>query len=202
MKRYWFSIVSAAVVVFMALFMRDFVREGIIIPFFKIANFFQSFPQEVLWFLFLGIVVYAAAKSLKNWEIQKRKNKKTITKQPGRIESLAILIKQARQGAYTRERLARHLGELTLQALSYQERHGLDVMKARLRRGDLNVPPVILNYLQAGLSWEHAFHQRKGRWPFRKRILSSPLDLDPLEVVEFIESLLEVSSDAKARGST
>ncbi len=70
MKRYWFSIVSAAVVIFMALFMRDFVREGIIIPFFKIVNFFQSFPQEVLWFLFLGIVVYAAAKSLKNWEIQ------------------------------------------------------------------------------------------------------------------------------------
>lgn len=202
MRRYWFSIVSAAAVIFMALFMRDFVREGIIIPFFRLARFFQSFPQEVLWFFFLGLVVYVAAKSLKNWEIQKRKNKKTKTEQLGRIESLAILIKQARQGTYTRERLARRLGELTLQTLAYQERHSLDAMKARLRRGDLNVPPDILNYLQAGLSWEHAFHQRKGRWPFRKQILSSPLDLDPLEVVEFIESLLEVSSDAKARGST
>lgn len=202
MRRYWFSIVSAAAVIFMALFMRDFVREGIIIPFFKLARLFQSFPQEVLWFFFLGLVVYVAAKSLKNWEIQKRKNKKTKTEQLGRIESLAILIKQARQGTYTRERLARRLGELTLQTLAYQERHSLDAMKARLRRGDLNVPPDILNYLQAGLSWEHAFHQRKGRWPFRKQILSSPLDLDPLEVVEFIESLLEVSSDAKARGST
>ena len=202
MRRYWVSIVSAAVVIFMALFMRDFVREGIIIPFFRLARFFQSFPQEVLWFFFLGLVVYVAAKSQKNWEIQKRKNKKTKTEQLGRIENLAILIKQARQGTYTRERLARHLGELALQTLAYQERHSLDVMKARLRRGNLNVPPDIMNYLQAGLSWEHAFHQRKGRWPFRKQILSSPLDLDPLKVVEFIESLLEVSSDAKARGST
>ncbi|MEE9516507.1 MAG: hypothetical protein V3V52_05355 [Candidatus Adiutricales bacterium] len=202
MRRYRVSIVSAAVVIFMALFMRDFVREGIIIPFFRLARFFQSFPQEVLWFFFLGLVVYVAAKSQKNWEIQKRKNKKAKTEQLGRIENLAILIKQARQGTYTRERLARHLGELTLQTLAYQERHSLDVMKARLRRGNLNVPPDIMSYLQAGLSWEHAFHQRKGRWPFRKQILSSPLDLDPLKVVEFIESLLEVSSDAKARGST
>ena len=202
MRRYWFSIVLAAAVIFMALFMRDFVRDGVVIPFSRFVRFLQSFPQEVLWLFFLGIIVYAAAKSQKNWERQKKKNKNTKTKQLGRIESLAILIKQARQGTYTRERLARRLGELTLQTLAYQERHSLDVMKARLRRGDLNVPPDILSYLQAGLSWEHTFHQKKGRWPFRKQILSSPLDLDPHEVVEFIESLLEVSSDAKARGST
>ena len=70
MRRYRVSIVSAAVVIFMALFMRDFVREGIIIPFFRLARFLQSFPQEVLWFFFLGLVVYVAAKSQKNWEIQ------------------------------------------------------------------------------------------------------------------------------------
>jgi hypothetical protein len=183
----------------MAIFMRGFVREGIIIPIFRLARFFQSFPQEVLWFFFLGLAVYLAAKSQKNWGIKKRKHDKIKTEQSGRIQNLAAVIKQARQGTYSRERLARNLGELTLQTMAYKERHSLDAIKVRLRNGTLNVPPDILEYLQAGLSWEHSFRKRKGRWPFRRQVHVSPLDLDPHRVIEFIESILEVSSDANAR---
>ncbi|MBW2624276.1 MAG: hypothetical protein JRD68_15315 [Deltaproteobacteria bacterium] len=199
MRRYWFLIVSMLAVGFMSIFMRGFVREGIIIPIFRLARFFQMFPREVLWFFFLGLAVYLAAKSQKNWEIKKRKDKKSQTEQSGRIRSLAAVIKQARQGTYSREKLARNLGELTLQTLAYQERRSLDAIKDRLRKGTLDVPPDIFEYLQAGLSWEHAYHQRTGRWPFRKQVQASPLDLDPHRVIEFIESVLEVSSDVNAR---
>ena len=199
MKRYWFLIVSVVAVGLMAIFMRGFVREGIIIPLFRMARFFQGFPQEVLWFFFLGLTMYLGAKSQKNWEIKKQKKKYSKIEQTGRIQNLAAVIKQARRGTYSRERLARILGELTLQTMAHRERHNLDAIKDRFRRGALNVPPDILAYLQAGLSWEHSVHQKKGRWFFRKEVQVSPLDLDPYRVIEFIESVLEVSSDAKAR---
>ena len=199
MRRHWFSMLLVFAVGFMAIFMRGFVREGILIPVFRLARFLQSFPQEVLWFFFLGLAVYLAAKSQKNWNIKKSKKKKSKTEQSGRVQTLAAVIKQARQGTYSRERLARNLGELTLQTMAYQERHSLDTIKDRLRSGTLNVPPDILNYLQAALSWEHLSYQKKGRWPFRKKAQVSPLDLDPHRVIDFLESILEVSSDANAR---
>jgi hypothetical protein len=171
------------------------VREKVIIPFLKVLRFFDDLPQDLIWFFFIGIILFFAYKTLIKWKVSGFKSRRTQVRNPGQIEVLAELMRKANQGDYFRERLAQYLCDLTLKILAHRERLTPEIMKERLKSGTLDVPPEILVYLQAGLIWDSPHH--------RKREKTQLLDLDPGRIVQFLEHQLdyelEVSRDAKDR---
>ncbi|MBL7174625.1 MAG: hypothetical protein ISS66_02250 [Desulfobacteraceae bacterium] len=182
-------------IVLLALLLRDFVRGKIIIPFLKVVRFVDDLPQDLIWFFFIGIIVFFAYKTLIKWKMPGFKSRRTQVINPGQIEVLAELIRKANQGYYFRERLTQYLCDLTLKILAHRERLTPEIMKERLKSGTLDVPPEIMVYLQAGLIWDSPHHQKSEKTPL--------LDLDPKLVVQFLEHQLEyeleVSRDAKDR---
>ena len=174
-------------IVFMALLLRDFVRDSLIIPLLKLIRFVDDLPQDLLWFFFLGIILFFAYKSLIKWEIPGFKVRRSKVNHRGQIEVLADLIGKADEGDYFRERLVQYLCELTLEILAYRERLTPAIIKERLRSGTLNVPPEIMAYLQAGLIWDSHHYRKMGRIRLRSNTQGSPLDLEPMRVVEFLE---------------
>ena len=191
MKRNLLPIGLGLTIGLLALFLRDFVREEVVIPLLKLVRFVEDLPQNMLWFFFLGIMVFFAYKSLNKWRPPGLKVRRPKTSHRGQIELLVGLIEQARQEGYFRERLARYLGELTLETLALQERLTPEIMKEHLRSGTLDVPPEILDYLRAGLISDSPHYGKRGKMYFRSEAQSSPLELDPGLVVEFLEHQLE-----------
>jgi hypothetical protein len=190
-------------IVLLALLLRDFVREKVIIPFLKVLRFFDDLPQDLIWFFFIGVILFFAYKTLIKWKMAGFKSRRTPVVNPGQIEVLAELMRKANQGDYFRERLAQYLGDLTLKILAHRERLTPEMIKERLKSGTLDVPPEILLYLQAGLLWDSPHHRKREKMHLRSTAHDSPLDLDPKRIVQFLEHQLEyeleVSRDAKAR---
>jgi len=192
MKRNLLPIGLGLAIGLLALLLRDFVREEVLIPLLKLVRFVEDLPQNMLWFFFLGIMVFLAYKSLNKWRPPGLKARRPKTDHRGQIAVLAGLIEQARQGGYFRGRLAEYLAELTVETLAHQERLTPEITKERLRSGTLDVPPEILAYLRAGLMSDSAHYRKRGKMRFRSKAQGSPLDLDPGRVVEFLEHRLEV----------
>jgi hypothetical protein len=182
-------------IVLLALLLKDFVRGKVIIPFLKVLRFVDDLPQDLIWFFFIGIILFFAYKTLIKWKIPWSQSRRTQVMNQGQIEVLAELIRKANQGDYFRERLEQYLCDLTLKILAHRERLTPEIMKERLKSGTLDVPPEILAYLQAGLIWDSPHHRKREKTP--------PLDLDPKRIVQFLEHQLEyeleVSRDAKDR---
>jgi hypothetical protein len=182
-------------IVLLALLLKDFVRGKVIIPFLKVLRFVDDLPQDLIWFFFIGIILFFAYKTLIKWKIPWSKSRRTQVVNQGQIEVLAELIRKANQGDYFRERLAQYLCDLTLKIIAHRERLTPEIMKERLKSGTLDVPPEILAYLQAGLIWDSPHYRKREKTPL--------LDLDLKRIVQFLEHQLEyeleVSRDAKDR---
>ncbi|MBW2092060.1 MAG: hypothetical protein JRI34_08055 [Deltaproteobacteria bacterium] len=196
MKKMMAFLGLTSAIALLSLVLRDFVREGIVIPVFKIIWVAGSLPQDFYWIFFLGVAVVIAARSLNKWSLPNFRTRGKQVRQPGQLEYLADLIERARHGTYTKERLARYLGELTLDILAYQERQELEVIKRHLRSGTLNVPAEIMAYLQAALLWDSSYHREERKRRLKHKEPPSPLDLEPERVMEFLERKLEGYSDA------
>ncbi len=191
MKSRLSTIVLAVAIALTALLLKDFVRNGIVIPLLEVLQLIDDLPRMAIWLFFIGIMLIPAYTSLKERGRPAFRTRLRMKSQLGRIETLASLIRKARMGDYFRERLSRYLGELALETLAYRERLPLVEIKNRLRSGSLDLPPEIRSYLQAGLLGDYSNYQENKLSFFRSEGQTSPLDLDPIRVVKFLEQQLE-----------
>ena len=169
---------------------RTFVREVIVIPLlylFWLGRFFiEAIPQSGLWAGFFIICLLILAASLLEKKGHKPKAPQLAEADRGRIEDWVNLINRAAQDDYFKWRLAQHLQKLTLNAIAHHKGQSLRETRQQLRQGALEMPPELQAYFQASL-------KSLGHLPAPKRFFqvrpkaSSPLDLDPLEVVRFLE---------------
>lgn len=173
-------------------FIRDFVRDAIIIPFlylFWLGSFFvKAVPQQWLWTGFLGLCLLILAVSLINKRKHRPKPAPIKDFHQGRIERWAKLLEQARQDDYFKWRLAQHLQNLALNAIAHQNGQSIKQIRLQMRLGELDMPPDLAAYFQASL-------KPLGHLPAPKRLLQlktrppSPLDLDPAYVIQYLEVL-------------
>jgi hypothetical protein len=185
----------------LAPFFVDFVREVVVIPLlylFWLARFvFESFPQDNLWLVFLGLVSLIMLISL----IDKRRSKPapflSPTPEPGRVESWEALLRRAQQDDYFKWRLAQQLQRLTLAIIAHQEGETFQQARLALRQGRLELPPQLLAYFQASL-------QPLGYLPQHQRFFSrkptpSALNLDPHLVIHYLEELQHGSPNSEEK---
>lgn len=175
-------------VVVMAIVLRDFVREELIGPvlyvYWLVRLFLESIPQIWEWVVF---VVVATILVVRNFAARPTlpQLRRAETADHGHVEELARLLHQARGDTFARWRLAQRLGGLVGDVLANQERVSQREIWRRLDRGRLNVSAPLRAYLTAQLRSVRPSGVR-GLLPH-----SSPLDLDPREVVQFLEDRLK-----------
>jgi hypothetical protein len=181
----------------------DLARDALAIPLMAVfqvgQGLLQAIPQLPLWALLIVIALFIATGSLAGKHAAARKRSVVKTTYVGPVQVIARWIHQGARGYYFRKRLAHRLGRLAVTALAPHER--LTPRQARESLDRLNAPPEVRAYLLAGLGPEFAEIPRPANLLTRLRDLlkmsarNAPLDLDPDEVVRFLEHQLEAHYD-------
>ena len=168
----------------MALLIEGFVRDVLVVPLLYavwIARlFWDSIPQGLLWAAFVLVVVASAARSIVT-QRPMRHVRTEETERRGRVEEWASLVNLAQQGDFSRWRLAQRLGQLALEVLPEQDLLASKRSVRRLQSETLDIPPAIRAYLQAPMP------MARSRRRLRAASRGGPFDLDPEQVVQFLE---------------
>lgn len=175
-----------------AFLLEDFVRDTIVIPvlytFWYLRLLFESIPQVVLWFLLIGLVLFFGARSLTS-----RRSLPSVPQatahQRGRVEEWARMLVLAERRGYSRWRLAHRLGRLAIEVLAHQYKLGPRQARQMLDSDAASLPPEVRAYLRSGTGIYHP--EVWMRRPFRFNT-SSPLDLDPEQVLRHLEERVHV----------
>jgi hypothetical protein len=194
---------TLVVVVGLALVMRDFIRQTILLPLINLGWLvwvgLMSVPQAVFWALFLLIAIIIVLRSLNMGQ----------PRVPGYAGMMSIRITQSSRYHYwklvmgtmphspfARERIERELQTLVLQVLAEQERTDFEEIRARQLRGELDLSgqdPAI----QALFNLKHNFYfappsMLRTWW---NRLLGRPRsgsqDVEPLNMSAIIHWLEE-----------
>jgi hypothetical protein len=177
---------------------RDFAREAIATPLLYLLwisdLFFQSVPQALFWALFIASALIIAGRSLIRGKKLAQQAHEAETVRKGQVQILTRWLHLAAQEDYFKWRLARHMRELTFAVLAQRERTTI----ARMRQnfdGELDLPPEVQAYLQAGLTLtfsKSASPLSRLRSRLRSSAHTAELDPDLENVVQYLENQLEV----------
>jgi hypothetical protein len=149
--------------------------------------YYRLLPQAAIWIVLIFIILFTTMRGLLlevRWGWSKPLKKK---KSQGPIESLAVLIQKSSEGNYYKWTIAQRLGRAARDLLD--QREGSHGRKKIMRFSDRNwdAPREVSAYLEAGLNGTFADYPKRS-WSRSPR---TPLDVDPQQVIEYLESELE-----------
>lgn len=192
--RRWLILAAALIVAGILAFpLRETIYETIVIPVAFIAwnlnLLYRSLSQGIWWWLVVFIVLFMLAFSL----VPRATFRGVAEPKPktylGQVEALAIWLRKAERGVYFKWLIANRLGKLAYQILLHRESGRPRSVFAPLLGTDWEPPKRLQDYLETGL------HGSFADFPYAKRRVGvsqqTPLDLDILEAVEFLESQVE-----------
>ncbi len=199
MKRRQALLFAGLIVVALALAfpLQDVVRSVVIGPLLYLGWIFgvvyRSVPQFWLWAVLLFVVFLVMLDPFLEDRPPVRPRRRRAEKQRGAVESLADSVKKANRGIYSRWLIANRLGKIMRDWLAYRER-----MDKRWHANDLagmdgQAPEAVRRYLDAGLNGSFADYPRP-RWSFLRRRVPTPLDIDPNDALDYLESHMEAES--------
>jgi energy-coupling factor transporter transmembrane protein EcfT len=169
----------------MGFFLRDVVYAAVVVPLAYLVwlgkYYYSAIPQLFLWALLLAVLFLTVT-----WNFlpeARPSQRKQLKRRPaeGQVEALAGWILKARKGNYFKWQLANRLGRI---ARRLTETSG---QQTSSNAGNVAVE----KYLDAGLNYSFVdFPGPRNRF---HRPLPTPLDLDPKEAVDYLESQMELS---------
>ena len=177
----------------LALIISGAVREVIVIPLLLLLwlarLIYESIPQVALWGVFLAIAALVAWRSL-------AAPRAAIPDPPiaplhrAPVANWTGMFRRAANDRYARWLLAQRLGQLTLELLASQEQRATRGVWQYLHDESRDIPPAVRAYLQAGMRLYRPappFWRRWWPWGANLEARADPLDLDPAEVVRFLD---------------
>lgn len=181
----------------LAFFVQDFVRELLLYPlvymYWSLRLVYEAVPGVIWWGLAILILVLLAVKSL-SWRGERAQALERLDAHLlSRPQSWMQQIKKTRHGDYFKWQLAREISQLALSSIANQERLTLEQAQKRLVANQLDLPPKIQAYLEAGTLSRSYGQYTQLESQLRIPGTHSPLDLDLLDIVSFLESRLETS---------
>ena len=183
----WLLLLGIAIIsAFLAYFLRQTVYDVVIIPLayllFVAKYYYAAIPQLVIWSVLLGLLFLAVLWNLIP-DVRPTIRKEFEHRPPeGQVEALAAWMMKARKGNYFKWQLANRLGRIARR---------LNEGSAGRTRLPSGREPVD-KYLDAGLNFSFVdFPSARSRF---ERPPRTPLDLDPREAVDFLESQMEHTS--------
>ena len=183
---------------FLAFPLQEAVRNIIIEPmlyfFWAIGILYRSLPQFWLWVILMGIVFFIFLAPFLDDLPKVRRKGNQLPPQPGRIQSLAAVHKESSKGFYSKWVVANRLGKLIRNWVAYRDRLDQRWQANDLARLGWDTPDNIYEYLDAGINGSYADYPRP-RIPFIQKRAKIPLDIDPNEVLDFLEKEMESESE-------
>jgi hypothetical protein len=186
-----FIFLFALVCLTAAFVFRRIIYQIVILPlayvWWWLTLYYRLLPQAVIWILLIFIILFTTMRGLLleiPWGWSRPLKKK---KSQGPIESLAVLIQKSSEGNYYKWTIAQRLGRAARELLD--QREGSQGRKKIMRFTDRNwdAPQEVSAYLEAGLNGTFADYPKRS-WSRSPR---TPLDVDPQQVIEYLESELE-----------
>lgn len=189
---------ASLLVIALAWLLRDLVREAVVVPILYLWGLVRFIadviPQMPVWAVFLVIVLLLALRSLGLKAPTLDEDRKSEEPRRGRVGFWVRRLKLASQGHYSRWRLARELGDLSVDMLAQRGRTSPDQVRQELRDGNVPAPPDVRRYLQAAVSTK----SHRDFATFSAGANREPLGADVARVVEFLEAQLEVEVQERA----
>jgi len=182
MKRVWLAIGAAIFLLIAAYFLRDAIYQTVIIPLaylLWLARFYYlAVPQIILWGLLLVILLMIVLSNLIPVVPSKSTEEPKLKPAKGEVETLAGWMVKADKGTYFKWQIANRLGRIELGLREAFERRG------RFQ----SAKDAVEKYLEAGVNTSFVDYPNRKSAP-------TPLDVNPKEVVDYLETQLEMSRD-------
>lgn len=177
--------------------LRETIYETIVVPAAYIAWYigllYRSLSQGIWWWVLIAVVLFMLVFSLVPGSQSRGREQPKSKPAQGPVENFAVSMRRANDGVYFRWLVANRLGKLAYQILLQRESGRPRSVFAPLRGQDWQPTPELQKYLETGL------HGSFVDFPYAKRLLAAPqktpLDLNVVEAVEFLESHVQ-DSDA------
>jgi type VI protein secretion system component VasK len=174
-----------------AFLFRRMIYQIVILPlayvWWWLTLYYRLLPQAAIWIVLIFIILFTTMRGLLleiPWGWSKPMKRK---KSQGPIESLSTLIQKSREGNYYKWSIANRLGRAARELLDQREGRPLKQKLVRFKDRSWNAPQEVSAYLEAGVNGTFADYPRKS-WSRSSR---TPLDVDPQQVIEYLESELE-----------
>jgi hypothetical protein len=181
----------------LAFLLRDLVERLIIVPlvyiWWLLGVYYSILPQYVLWIALVVIAVYSAITVLMPRFNSRGMFTPVQKSSKGQIEGMVEWMEKSRRGgSYYKWLVANRLGKAAREILAQREGQPLSKKFGPLHGRDWNPPQKIDDYLESGLNGSFADYPRPHFW---EKLKPTPLDADPMQVVEYLER--EMSEDPK-----
>ncbi len=166
--------------------LRDVVYQLVVVPLAYLVwilyFYYSAIPQWILWTLLLVVLLVGVMWSLLPTGPARGTKRVPRSEPQGEVEALVVWMQKARHGNYFKWQLANRMGRIV-------RRLGEFSGNGRAPSPD----EAVEKYLDAGLNYSFVdFPTPRNRLvPASK----TPLDADPKRVVDYVESLMEESSD-------
>jgi Na+-transporting methylmalonyl-CoA/oxaloacetate decarboxylase gamma subunit len=175
-----------------AYFIQDFVRQTLLYPlvylYWSLRLVYEGVPGIVWWFILLGILLLLALSSLKRRKEPPGLAPEANNQIPSRPQTWMRRLKNKNQGDYFSWQLAREISTLALTCLADRNRLTPAAARDELLAGRFNLPQHIQAYLLAG-SLPNSYNQYlEMKTNIQLPGTGSPLELDPEEIISFLEA--------------
>jgi len=171
--------------------LRNLIYEIIIVPFaylwWVLGLYYRFLPQVAIWVLLIAVILFTAIRGLlmeipvgKRMLVKKKKSE-------GPVEALSLLVQKSKQGNYYKWLIANRLGKSARELLDQREARGIKQKFTRLKGRGWNPPKDVEAYLESGVNGSFADYPQR-TWAGSP---STPLDLNPQKVIEYLESEME-----------
>jgi hypothetical protein len=192
--RRWLILAAALIIAGVLAFpLRETIYQAVVVPVAFIAwslnLFYRSLPQAIWWWIIVFIVFIMFVFSLIPRAAFRRKVEPKSRPQSGQVETMAVSLKKAQSGIYFKWLVANRLGKLAYQILLQRESGRPRLVFAPLLGPDWKPTRELQTYLETGLHGSFADFPNVRR-PFRAAP-KTPLDVDVVEAIEFLESQLK-----------
>lgn len=171
---------------------RKLIYQIVIVPlayvWWFLGLYYHLLPQAVIWIVLIFLIVLTTLRGLL-FEIPiGRPRYVKAKKSQGPVEALSVLIQKSSEGNYYKWSIANRLGRAARELIDQREGRKLKQKFTRLtNHRDWQPPQEVAAYLEAGINGSFADYPRR-TW---SRSPQTPLDVDPQQVIEYLESELE-----------
>jgi len=194
-RRHWLLTAIFAGMAFMLAFpLRNIVYDIVIRPLLYLIWVFKlgyhAIPQFLLWAIMLLIIIVIMAAPLVETRQSRPQKNHPVKQDLGPIATLAKTIEKSKYGIYFKWVLANRIGRIMRDWLAYR-----DYVVKRWQANDIaklgwSSSKSIQTYLNVGLNGSFVDYPSK-RLAFMHRRTTTPLDVDPNDVLDYLESHME-----------
>jgi hypothetical protein len=193
MRPKWWLVISAVVISgISAYYLREIVRVYILTPFILLTRIerilFAAIPQVIFWILFLVVGLFFITRSFSSRKYSPRNRPNPEENWDSRARQLSKWIKTSRKSEYSKWVFARSVCDLTINILMYHEQLPASEISQRIQRGVISLPAEVRNFILTTLELPSFRHYSESKEYWRRNFQASPLDIDPLVMIEFLES--------------